>query len=263
MLIDNKGDEMQDAMKLVFPGGEHPQLLLDRGSYRIGSDPGAQVRLNGEGVQPEHAELQLGALGASLRIPVGSPVQVNGRTVDGLIALRPGDTLGIGAVQARLVAMQVAAAGPASALGRATDIAATAVRPVVPRYVLRAVSGGTFGRTHPLHASLSVGRADDAGLPLAGDGISRQHARLTPGDDGVMVEDLGSANGTFLNGQRVSREIARHGDEIAFDTQRFRLVVSGQPELAAPAQAAPRTSRTWWLAALLALAAVVGVALIR
>ena len=30
---------MQEAMKLVFPGGEHPQLLLDCGSYRMGSDP--------------------------------------------------------------------------------------------------------------------------------------------------------------------------------------------------------------------------------
>jgi len=255
---------MQDAMKLVFPGGEHPQLLLDRGSYRIGSDPQAQVVLAGEGVQPEHAELQLGPHGASLRIPAGSMMEVNGRKVDGLIALRAGDALGIGGVQARLVVMQQAATGAASARLHAADVAATAVRPVVPRYVLRAVSGDGFGRSHPLHANLAVGRADDAGLLLAGDGISRQHARLTPGDDGVMVEDLGSANGTYLNGQRVTREIARQGDEISFDTQRFRLVAPGQPEPVAALQPqvahAPRGA---WLFALLALAVVAGLALIR
>lgn len=254
---------MQEAMKLVFPGGEHPQLLLDRGSYRIGSDPKAQVVLAGEGVQAEHAELQFGPQGASLRIPMGNVIEVNGRKVDGLIALRAGDVLGIGAVQARLVALQAAATGAAGAGVRSAEMAATAVRPVVPRYVLRAVSGDAFGRTHPLHASLSVGRADDAGLLLAGDGISRQHARLSPADDGVMVEDLGSANGTFVNGQRITREIARHGDEIGFDSQRFRLVGSGQPEPAAPADTAgSNSSRGWWMVALLALAVAVAATLL-
>ncbi len=262
-----KGSGMQEAMKLVFPGGEHPQMLLDRGSYRIGSNAQAQVMLAGEGVQPEHAELQLGPHGASLRIPAGNLVEVNGRKVDGLIALRAGDALGIGSVQARLVAMQQAATGPAGARPQAADVAATAVRPVVPRFVLRAVSGDTFGRTHPVHGPLAVGRADDAGLLLAGDGISRQHARLTPGDDGVRIEDLGSANGTYLNGQRVTREIARQGDEIRFDTQRFRLVMPGQPESVPPKQhPVANANRGGWLIALLALLAfsvVAGVALIR
>ena len=255
---------MRDAMKLVFPGGDHPQLLLDRGSYRIGSAPDAQVLLAGEGVQPEHAELQLGPHGASLRIPAGNQVEVNGRKVDGMIALRAGDVLGIGVVQARLVAMQAAAADAVGAPVQSADMAPTAVRPVVPRYVLRAVSGNAFGRTQPVHASLGVGRADDAGLLLDGDGISRQHARLTPADDGVMVEDLGSANGTFVNGRRITREIARHGDEIGFDTQRFRLVVSGQAEPAAPVNSVTSNSRRgWWMVALLALAAVAAVALTR
>lgn len=250
---------MHEAMKLVFPGGEHPQLLLDRGKYRIGSDPQAQVLLAGAGVQAEHAELQYGVHGASLRIPAGNDVEVNGRKVDGLIALRPGDTLGIGAVQARLVSIQAPATGSAGARARSTEVAATAVRPVVPRYVLRAVTGDAFGRTVPLMASLSVGRADDAGLLLTGDGISRQHARLAPGDDGVMVEDLGSANGTWINGQRVTRAIARHGDEIRFDTQRFHLVVTGQAEAAMPVEgASPQSRRTLWIVGLLTLVAIVG-----
>lgn len=255
---------MRDEMKLVFPGGEHPQFLLDRGSYRIGCAPDAHVLLAGEGVQPEHAELQLGPHGASLRIPAGNQVQVNGRKVDGMIALRAGDVLGIGAVQARLVAMQAAATDGAGARVQSAEMAATAVRPVVPRYVLRAVSGNAFGRTQPVHASLVVGRAEDAGLLLDGHGISRQHARLTPADDGVMVEDLGSANGTFVNGRRISREIARHGDEIGFDTQRFRLVVSGQPEPAAPiGSATSRPRRGWWVLALLALTVAAAIALTR
>ncbi len=253
---------MQQAMKLVFPGGEHPQLLLDRGRYKIGSNAQAQVVLDGEGVQPEHAELQLGPHGASLRIPAGNLVEVNGRKVDGLIALRPGDAFGIGGVQARLVAMQQAATGPEGARTHAAAVGATAVRPVVPRYVLRAVSGEALGRTYAVHGPLAVGRADDAGLLLDGDGISRQHARLTPGDDGVTIEDLGSSNGTYLNGQRVTREIARQGDEIRFDTQRFRLVVPGQVEANVPAEdASPQLNRALWIVGLLTLVAIFGLVL--
>ena len=58
------------------------------------------------------------------------------------------------------------------------------------------------------------------GSPL--DSISRLHARLTPTGDEVLLEDLGSTNGTFLNGKRIIRAQAVHGDEIGFDTLRFR-----------------------------------------
>ena len=43
------------------------------------------------------------------------------------------------------------------------------------------------------------------------------------------MEDLGSANGTWLNGRRVTRAQAVHGDELRFDTQRFQLLVPGEP----------------------------------
>ena len=54
--------------------------------------------------------------------------------------------------------------------------------------------------------------------------MSRVHARLTPTDDAVLVEDLGSRNGTFINDQRVEKPTpARHGDRIRFDVAEFTL----------------------------------------
>ena len=58
-------------------------------------------------------------------------------------------------------------------------------------------------------------------------GMSRVHARLLPTDEGLLLEDLGSTNGSFLNGKRVLRGEARIGDEIGFDTLRFRLIAPG------------------------------------
>ena len=84
------------------------------------------------------------------------------------------------------------------------------------------------------------------------------HARLLPTDEGVLVEDLGSTNGCFINGKRVLRGEARGGDEIGFDTLRFRLVAPGHNEAHhddAPAGDAAAPNRTWMLVAAIAIAA--------
>ncbi|MCJ0825902.1 FHA domain-containing protein [Luteimonas sp. 50] len=244
-------------MKLVFPGGEHPQVLLGPGVNRVGSDPQANIVLDRPGVLPQHCELHVTAHGVMLQVPHGTTVSVNGRSVDGLIALRPGDSVSFDGIQARLSTIEAAAPGrhhvgtlppPAN-----DDPGATAVRPVLPKYVLRGVSGESFGRTHALLGPTLVGRAPECNLRMDEAGLSRQHARLVPTNTGVQVEDLGSTNGSFINGKRVQHGFAAPGDEIGFDTLRFRLAEPGQQHEPAPAAAvavAPRPgiSPWWWVA---------------
>ena len=90
------------------------------------------------------------------------------------------------------------------------------------------------------------------------------HARLLPTDEGVLLEDLGSTNGTFLNGKRVLRGEAHIGDEIGFDTLRFRLLAPGQADAShdeAIAGESGGMSRRAWLMAV-GLAAVVAIVLV-
>lgn len=157
------------------------------------------------------------------------------------------------------------ATAPTSATSAPTDpMGATVVRPALPRYVLRGVSGAGFGRTFPLVMPTVLGRAPDCGIHLDHPGVSRQHLRLTPTEEGLLVEDLGSTNGWLLNEKRQERAWARHGDEIGIDALRFRVVAPGvgdEPVGRAPTQdAGPlrvgRASSWWWAAALLVLAAV-------
>ena len=246
-------------MKLVFPAGDRPQMLLDQGVYRLGSGADADVVLEAQGIEPLHCELQVGARGVLLRVPNGTHVLVNERPVDGLIALRADDTLGLASIRISLLdaAAEATRAVPTRDVD-AGDISATMVRPVLPKFALRGLSGELFGRSFPLLASLNVGRADDAGLRIPLDSISRLHARLTPAGDEVLVEDMGSANGTWLNGKRITRAQAGHGDELRFDTQRFQLLMPGQP-LQAKADGASSPRRWPWLAAV-ALALVVAAA---
>lgn len=235
-------------MKLVFPGGEHPQVLLGEGVNRIGSDPQANIVLDRPGVMPQHCQLHVTATGVTLDVPAGASVSVNGRPVAGLIALRRGDTVAFDNVQARLasvdavspVASRVGPAGAASNDGAGV----TAVRAALPRYVLRAVSGSGFGRSHPVAGTTVIGRAPECTLRLDESGISRMHARLMPTADGVQLEDLGSTNGSFINGKRVLFGEARVGDELMFDTLRFRLAaVSAGESILSDADGEPEPRR--------------------
>ena len=59
-----------------------------------------------------------------------------------------------------------------------------------------------------------IGRQSDA-VPLSDGTVSRQHARLSPQDGAWLIEDVGSVNGTFLNGVRITHPTRLHlGDQI-------------------------------------------------
>jgi pSer/pThr/pTyr-binding forkhead associated (FHA) protein len=251
------------SIKLVFPGGEHPQVLLGPGVNRVGSDPHATIVIDRPGVQPEHCQLHVSATGVVLDVPHGTAVSVNGRPVDGVIALRPGDTVGFDQVLARLAAFDTVLEGPRGPAAN-DDPGPTRIRPVLPMYVLRGVGGGAFGRSYPLQGPMCVGRSPECAIYLPDPNLSRLHARLVPGDDGVEIHDLGATNGTFLNDQRISHAIAHVGDEIRFDQVRFRLGGSAaqcttSAPRPAPVVAVARTrAATWPLAAGLATLVALG-----
>ena len=84
--------------------------------------------------------------------------------------------------------------------------------------------GPVAGVQIPLLDAVTVGREPDNALALAGDSTaSRKHAVILPGANGWEIADSGSANGTFVNGQRISAPTPlAHGDEIAIGTARLR-----------------------------------------
>ena len=80
------------------------------------------------------------------------------------------------------------------------------------------------GTEHLLVETLTVGRSDDCDITLPSSKVSRQHARFTIAEGGVTVEDLGSSNGTRLNGRAIgSPQALMDGDRVIIDT--FTLTV--------------------------------------
>ncbi|KQY50368.1 FHA domain-containing protein [Lysobacter sp. Root494] len=110
-----------------------------------------------------------------------------------------------------------------------------------PVYVLRGVSGLVFGRTFAIDQPMTVGRLPVCDITIQEATLSRCHVRLSPTAEGMLVQDLGSTNGTYVNGQRVSQWIARVGDELRLDCIRFlierplsRALPTASSRLAAP-----------------------------
>ncbi|WP_224362030.1 FHA domain-containing protein [Hyalangium versicolor] len=85
--------------------------------------------------------------------------------------------------------------------------------------VLRGLTGPWANKTYPLKNKLLVGRAPPAVVLLEDDSISRKHAEVERSPRGkVTLRDLGSANGTLLNGERLGQEPVElnPGDIIQF-----------------------------------------------
>jgi adenylate cyclase len=68
-----------------------------------------------------------------------------------------------------------------------------------------------------------VGRAVTSDVPIYDPTISRRHAEVSLTDGGVKVKDVGSSNGTFLNGARISEAVAAENDVITFGKVAFRV----------------------------------------
>ncbi len=81
-------------------------------------------------------------------------------------------------------------------------------------------------RTYSLaKGELTVGRNPDRDILIENAGVSRRHATIRWAGGQALVEDLGSANGTYVNGQKITRQILQDGDEILVLKHRllFRL----------------------------------------
>jgi diguanylate cyclase (GGDEF)-like protein len=79
---------------------------------------------------------------------------------------------------------------------------------------LTVLSGANVGMTFPLARGGVLGRSHRADIQLLDHAVSRQHCRLEREDEGYVLTDLESLNGTYVNGERISRVLLKDGDRI-------------------------------------------------
>lgn len=91
------------------------------------------------------------------------------------------------------------------------------------RPVLVIESGLFQGSKYFIYAPFRIGRHPDNDLQLTDKNISRFHAIIEPRKEGFIIRDLGSRNGTFVNGQRVKEAWLTTGDQLVVGSTRMRF----------------------------------------
>jgi len=265
-------------MKLLFPAGEHEPVELKDGETVVGSAPDCPIMLAAPGIASRHCALLVRGEQAGVRaLDASAVVVLNGRQISTDAQFKAGDLLLFGKVGCRVVASEKAVPAPPRRAPMAApsdeDNGRTRVRAALPKFVMRGVSGPTFGKTFGVVGSLTLGRSAECDISIPTDEISRHHAKLQVVPDGVMVEDLGSANGTFVNNQRVhGGSLMKPGDELRLDTVRFMLMSPEQMASGAPpprseaptvvvAQPKAAGGGMWIVAGLVVVAVIAGVVL--
>lgn len=206
------------------------ELPVPASGVAIGRDPACGVVLTGPGVSRRHAVIRPGPGGYTLIDQSANGTLVNGARSGAAHPLAPGDVLRIGAEDFCFAVDGAAPAGPRAA--DATEVVAAlahpASHPVPPhpraplpasshprrrpgasRAYLEVTSGPQAGLVYDIERLvLSIGRGDHNDLCLADHSVSAAHATLLSKGNVWHVVDLGSANGTYVDGYRVAGERA-------------------------------------------------------
>ncbi len=91
------------------------------------------------------------------------------------------------------------------------------------RYQLRMVKGVPAGGLYRVDGELSIGRGADVSVMLNDPSVSRRHASIAVVDGVPVLRDLGSTNGTFVNGERVQTRTLSAGDLLTFGNTEMRI----------------------------------------
>jgi ABC-2 type transport system ATP-binding protein len=272
------GAQMQPVTLAIIEGSEQGHEFSVEDSAVIGRDPDADITIADDEISSRHANVMAVEDGIAIE-DLGSTngTFVNGSRISGAQRLSAGDRLQLGTtvIEVRIPAAAPAPDAPApsaapdapapsaapdapdapapsaapdapapSAVGVAPDaVQATGVRLIPTLPVLMFIKGQYAGSEIGVGSPVVIGR--DRGVAdviLDRDTeISRRHASFSPAGTGITVQDLGSTNGTFVNGHRVTGAVAlSNGDRVEMGDTVIEVRLASQPIAPTPAAAPPR-----------------------
>jgi hypothetical protein len=93
-------------------------------------------------------------------------------------------------------------------------------------FALRFISGKYQGGEFPLPSEkeIVIGRGGELDIVLVEDMVSRKHAKINTQGGKIIIQDLGSTNGTFVNGEKIKRARLKEGDRVLIGTSILKLI---------------------------------------
>ncbi len=207
-------------LKLRFKNNKLSGVWLVEPKVTLGSASGNNLTISGDSsVVETHAEIVVEHESLTLvNLAEGHNLLLNGDTVNQPTPLKVGDELTVGNTVLEIIDPK------------------TESRPAIPKKAPAAVAESASGwsmkgntaalsnRVFPLRGEMVVGRSNDCDITLGAAHLSRRHAQLSIRDSILYVKDLGSSNGTYVNGKKIAETRVKHGDEVRFDTLSFTVM---------------------------------------
>jgi len=218
------------------PDGGDRTVELKGDAVTIGRDASNAVALDKEGkASRRHCQVTPVSGGAYEVVDLKSTngTRVNGDAIERR-RLRPGDVIEVGLTKIRFE--DEAAAAAQAATGDACFLEWT--------------SGDRKGDRVPLTAArTTLGRRDTNTIPLADKMASGLHAEITKDLNGFTVRDLGSTNGTLVNGEPVTEVLLKHGDRVRIGNARFAFKDPSMKDIDVGADGADDDAGDWGMMA--------------
>ncbi|HLM86066.1 MAG TPA: FHA domain-containing protein [Solirubrobacteraceae bacterium] len=219
----------------IIEGGEAEREFSVTAMLVIGRDPSVDLVITDADVSARHASLIPLDVGFAIE-DLGSTngTFVNGRRVSSAHEVRPGDRIQLGGTVLEVRADTPHADMPAVQVTRVKQI------PALPMLVF--LAGQLQGTKMPAGAPVVIGRElGAADVILDQDtAISRRHAAFSPAGGGLTIQDMGSTNGTLVNGRRLAGTAAlQTGDRVQIGDTVIEVQLPGDRALAPAVAPAP------------------------
>lgn len=150
-------------------------------------------------------------------------ILVNGRAlpVGSRLSIRHSDVLSIAGIDYEIINAKQAVAA----------INSTAKTQKRKPWKLKATGNWLDGQVFTLGNKTVIGRDSTCDITIPGSHLSRKHAVFVMAANNLSLKDLDSANGTFVNGERVEEKQLKDGDEIKLDTLAFKVIAPDDKNL--------------------------------
>ncbi len=208
-------------LKIRYKNNKYNSVWLVEPMISIGRSATNDLVIDGSAVADRHFEVHVAHETLTLKnLDPLKPVKVNNTDITGACALKEDDEITIGGIELIVIDPKRESKVVLPDAANATQLRAV----VSSGWALKANHTALANRVFPLKDVTVIGRANECDISLTASHLSRRHAQLQIVDGALFVKDLGSANGTFLNGKQVMEARVKRGDELRFDALIFGVM---------------------------------------
>lgn len=208
-------------LKIRYKNNKYNSVWLVEPMISVGRSATNDLVIDDPLVADKHFEVHVSHETLTLKnLQSLNPIRVNTVDVIGACTLKVDDEITLGSVELIVIDPKRESKTVASEAANATQLRA----PAATGWALKANHTALANRVFPLKDVTVIGRSADCDISLAAAHLSRRHAQLSIVDGALFVKDLGSANGTFLNGKQVMEARVKRGDELRFDALSFGVM---------------------------------------